>query len=72
MQVSDFQLVTIPAWASRFCVANIFYVGLKMSKPGHDVSHIQAIEITLAVPSLDGDPDGLTPTLGLDDIFNFL
>ena len=52
--------------------ANIFYVGLKMSKPGHDVSHIQAIEITLAVPSLDGNPDGLTPTLGLDDIFNFL
>ena len=39
-----------------------------MTKPGHDVSHIQAIEITLAVPSLDGDPDGLTPTLGLDDL----
>ena len=24
--------------------------------------------IALAVPSLDGDPDGLTPTLGLDDL----
>ena len=23
--------------------------------------------MALAVPSLDGDPDGLTPTLGLDD-----
>ena len=24
--------------------------------------------IALAVPSLDGDPDGLIPTLGLDDL----
>ena len=24
--------------------------------------------IALAVPSLDGDPDGLPPTLGLDDL----
>ena len=24
--------------------------------------------MALAVPSLDGDPDGLTPTLGLDDL----
>ena len=32
------------------------------------MSHIQAIEITLAVPSLDGNPDGFIAGFGIDDL----
>ena len=37
------------------------------------MSHVQAIEITLAVPSLDGEPDGLITGFGIDDLlFEFV
>ena len=37
------------------------------------MSHVQAIEITLAVPSLDGNPDGFIAGFGIDDLlFEFV
>ena len=32
------------------------------------MSHIQAIDITLAVPSHDGNPDGFIAGFGIDDL----